>query len=147
MEYNAALLWLLSLLWRFDRENVSTTVESLADSTRPSSAPLCSPLFRPGETSTLRAPAVEICRCYEYQLLYAQRDKTSSLFYLLPLALAGTVLKDEPLYSVWIWDMLKASPVTSGYGVDQSNVYGFRFYITPDPWSSDGEQWKSRGRR
>jgi hypothetical protein len=65
-------------------------------------------------------------------LRHSKTNKDPSLFYLYPLALAGAVLKSDPMFASWIRNMLQASPVTSGYGVDESNVYGFRFYLTEE---------------
>jgi hypothetical protein len=133
MQYNAALLWLLSLLWKLEPLRVEGIVDAAAEYGRRSLfSSSSSLLFRPGETYSLRGPATEICRCYDYQIQHERKSRESSLFYLLPIALAGTVLKDDHQFSEWIHAMLNSSRVTSGYGVDQSNVYGFRFYLTPE---------------
>jgi hypothetical protein len=132
MAYNAALLWLLSLLGKLEPLRVKGIVDAAAAPGRSLFLSSSSLLFRPGETYSLRGPATEICRCYDYQIRYGRQSRESSLFYLFPLALAGTVLKEDPQFSAWIRVMLNSSPTTSGYGVDQSNVYGFRFYLTPE---------------
>ena len=134
MVYNATLLWLLSLVRQFALKHAEEVIKAIATSTRLGPAALANPLFRPGETCTMRGPAIEICRCYEYQVSHSARSREPALFYLFPLALAGTVLDEDPQFSVWIRNMLDLSSVTSGYGVDRSNTYGFRFYLNPEDY-------------
>lgn len=132
MTYNATFLLLLGILRRVDPSSVTPIVEKAAGHDRPKDIAKMSPLYRPAETFTLRGPATEICRCYEYQVEHRGSGPNSSLFYLFPLALAGMVLKEDAMFTVWIRNMLDTSPVTTGYGVDQSNVYGFGHYLTSE---------------
>ena len=131
MLYNTALLLLFGLMWKLQPVTAQRAISTVAKYLAPHELSQ-SPLFRPGETCSLRAPATEITRCFEFQSLHVNSGSNTALFYLFPVALASLVLKEDAMFSVWIRDMLDASPVTKGYGgVDASNVYGFRWYLDP----------------
>ena len=131
--YNAVQMWLVGLLWRLTPAHTPAIISSAAQIAAPPAYMLenttVSPLLLPGVSFSLRDPAIEICRVFEYQCRNVQHSRDSALFYLLPIGLAYSVLEREPLYRDWIRAMLDMSPVTRGYVLGQ-NVMGFGFYLT-----------------
>lgn len=88
------------------------------------------PLLRPGETTTHHEVAVEICRVFEYQITNIKGLKVSSLFFLMPLGLAWSILEQDSLYTGWITEMLASTPITKGYTI-RGNSLGFGLYEIP----------------
>lgn len=116
--YNAVLIILIGILW-------SLKPPSLHQSTSRRSI-----LVMPDEVSSLRVPALEICRTFEFQLAMVKNQQESTLFWLLPLGVASKVLEDDDVIQKWIADMLDSSRVTRGYGTG-ANAYGFGNYQFP----------------
>lgn len=116
--YNAVLICLLGILWSLEPPDAKQT--TLHDS----------PLLLPHEVTSLRDPAIEICRTFEFQLATVKQNQESTLFWLLPLGLASKILEDDIGMSSWIQDMLDSSRVTRGYGTG-ANTYGFGNYNFP----------------
>lgn len=116
--YNAVLICLLGVLWSFKPPAAKQPA-------------FChSILTLPHEVTSLRDPAIEICRTFEFQLAMVKQSHESTLFWLLPLGLASRILEDDIRISSWIKDMLDSSRVTRGYGTGAS-TYGFGNYKFP----------------
>lgn len=210
MLYNAALIWLMALLWKIDPSCAPSIIEDCAkratrshnqhQSSPLSSSSFSSPTFiktSPSSSSeagddvyidvsslssssssrfpyrspnstlsfepleppgvgisplSIRGPAIEICRAYDWQSQHHRESgngnkntASSSLsgedqicLYLFPLGVARGVLDTDSRARDWIRDMLGSSPVTRDYFGAGSNVAGFRAYVTqralyPDP--------------
>ncbi|KAK7988164.1 hypothetical protein PG989_008479 [Apiospora arundinis] len=167
MLYNAALMWLLALLWKLEPLRAATIIERAAKGAAPhpgqathpptgapeytarprqsdaaiSSSSSFEPLRRPGASLSIRDPAVEICRVYEWQSRNHARCAAAEdqlCLYLFPVGMARSVLDAEPESRAWIRAMLDASPVTSGYGREGENIAGFGFYVTKEALDPDG---------
>ncbi|KAK8215910.1 hypothetical protein IWZ01DRAFT_183241 [Phyllosticta capitalensis] len=114
--YNAVLLWLLRFLGDLcpiepipgpdspesDSTYCSTSEEyaELAQKILYDTAP--TPLLLPGQARTLKQPALEICRSFEYLLENFAQTEDTALAWLMPLSLAYYVLKDDKAYVQWI---------------------------------------------
>jgi len=131
--YNAVQMWLVGLLWRLAPSNtpaiISLAARIAATQTSTLEATNVTPLLLPGMSFSLREPAIEICRIFEYQCLNVQHSRDSALFYLLPIGLAYCTLEQESRYRDWMRSMLDLSQVTKGYVLGQ-NVMGFGFYLS-----------------
>ncbi|KAK6843056.1 hypothetical protein PG995_002064 [Apiospora arundinis] len=166
MLYNAALMWLLALLWKLEPLRAASIIERAAKGAAPhlgqathppTGAPEYTarprqsdaaisissfePLRRPGSSLSIRDPAVEICRVYEWQSRNHARCAAAEdqlCLYLFPVGMARSVLDAEPESRAWIRAMLDASPVTSGYGREGENIAGFGFYVTKEALDPDG---------
>jgi hypothetical protein len=138
MLYNATLMWLLALLWKVDPMNsrvsdeirfcahrAMETASNYATMTDPSRAPSppyitrnvsFEPLRRPGQSTDLREPAIEIGRAFEWLSRNHQRPDNTELnpLYLFPVGMAMSVL--DPAGRAWIQRLLNASPFTRTYG-------------------------------
>ncbi len=108
------------------------------------------PLDRPGDTVSIRGPAVEVCRAYDWQRTQHHGRKTPPAsasssssssssssgdqicLYLFPVGMARGALDDDSRAREWIRDMLDSSPVTRDYFWAGNNVAGFRAYVTPE---------------
>ncbi|KAI1781304.1 hypothetical protein F4818DRAFT_34655 [Hypoxylon cercidicola] len=147
MLYNAALMWLMSLLWKLDPFGAASIIEGCAQhatvTSTPSSAPsppvssphdiLFDPLSRPGASFSLRDPAIETCRVFDWQCRHHEQHASSAdqtCLYLFPLGMARAVLDDDPDAQEWIDSMLDTSPITAGYGRYGGSVVGFGSYVT-----------------
>lgn len=115
------------------------------------------PLSRPGDTASIRDPAIEICRVYDWQAQHHHRNPSPSsasssgedqiCLYLFPMGIARGVLEadldpDDRHQDArdWVRDMLGSSPVTRDYFGAGSNVAGFPSYITRRALYPDGEE-------
>ncbi|KAF2472043.1 uncharacterized protein BDR25DRAFT_17757 [Lindgomyces ingoldianus] len=133
--YNAVHMWLLSLLFRLSPHDPTVPTSTIlttaltASTLFPlpaSSSP--SPLQPPAAVLSLRDIAIEICRCFEYQMESPQSHRSSSLFFLFPLGMAWPVLEKEERYRDWIRGMLDSSDVTRGYAIGR-NVWFSNYYL------------------
>ena len=98
------------------------------------------PLRRPGAALSVRDPAVEICRAFEWQCREGRggsgsEEEEPNAFYLFPLGTAMSALDDDAECREWIAWMLASSRHTEGYGVQSgdcrnSNPAGFGYYLT-----------------
>ncbi|KAH9205544.1 hypothetical protein DL95DRAFT_439113 [Leptodontidium sp. 2 PMI_412] len=131
MLYNAVQMWLVGLLWRLAPSNSATIISSAAQITATRTGTLedtnANPLLLPGMSFSVREPAIEICRVFEYQCLNMQHSRGPALFCLLPIGLAYGALERESRYTEWIRSMLDLSPVMKGYVLGQ-DVMGFGCY-------------------
>jgi hypothetical protein len=139
MLYNATLLWILGIVWKVHPQGAQTLIKDSAASARTQVE--CSghhplenaSLLMPGEATTLRSAAVEICKTLEYYIQNIQQNHDSTLFSLLPVGMAWSALKDDPVtdFKSWISNALNSSSVTNGY-VTGDNSCGFgSFYHVP----------------
>ncbi|KAM5385726.1 hypothetical protein ACJZ2D_000925 [Fusarium nematophilum] len=133
MLYNATLMWLLALLWKIDPVSASARIEGRADAVMPDEPAMrylsFEPLRRPGAAVTVRDPAMEICRAFEWVTRHHCRSKEPAFLYLFPVGMAMSVLETEPETKAWAASLLNMSPITANYARGQ-NAAGFGFYIT-----------------
>ncbi|KIL84046.1 transcriptional regulatory protein moc3 [Fusarium avenaceum] len=136
MLYNATLMWLIALCWKIDPVSASTRIEACANAAltdEPDTKYLSfEPLRRPGASVTVRDPAMEVCRVFEWVTRHHSRNKEPAFLYLLPIGVAMSVLESEPETKAWVTSLLNMSPITANYARGQ-NAAGFGFYITPEP--------------
>ena len=145
--YNLVLLWLLNLLWTLAPPSSISSILSTAASSalsllnlsrsfsyQPShpfihtSPPSTFPLRPPGKITHLRIAAIEIARCFEYQIESIKTARVNLLFFMMPLGLARSVLQDEDKYLDWIIDMVASTRFTRAYAQSTStNAFGFKF--------------------
>ncbi|KAI6087395.1 hypothetical protein F4821DRAFT_107466 [Hypoxylon rubiginosum] len=147
MLYNAALMWLMSLLWKLEPSGAASIIEGCAQraavTSTPSSAqspPMLSPhdilfepLRRPGASYSIRDPAIEICRAFDWQCRRHEQHAASAdqtCLYLFPLGMARAALDDDLDAQEWMDSMLDTSPITAGYGKHGGSVVNFGSYIT-----------------
>ncbi|KAI0128768.1 hypothetical protein BJ170DRAFT_564210, partial [Xylariales sp. AK1849] len=137
MLYNSALMWLLALLWKLEPLEAGAIIESCVR--RPTPSPRTNhhasfePLRRPGLSVSIRDPAMEICRVYEWKSRNHNRCAASGdqmCLYLFPVGMGGSVLDREPENKEWIESMLDVNPATSGYAREGQSLAGFGFYVT-----------------
>ncbi|KAI8962827.1 hypothetical protein F5Y11DRAFT_347182 [Daldinia sp. FL1419] len=144
MLYNSALIWQMTLLWKLKPSQARFMIQGCARHAATSAAmsPRSSmashsvsfaPLAQPGAALSIRDPAIEVCRIFDWQCRYREHcgalDDQACL-YLFPLGMARSILGTEPRYQKWIDDMLDSSPVTAGYGRHGGSVVDFGSYIT-----------------
>ncbi|KAH7121625.1 hypothetical protein EDB81DRAFT_230961 [Dactylonectria macrodidyma] len=142
MLYNAALMWLLALLWKTDPLGAGSRIEACADTTMPEGdARFASfePLRRPGASVTVRDPAMEVCRAFEWVSRHHCRSKDPSFLYLFPMGMAMSVLEQESEGKEWAKKLLEKSPLTASYA-QGGNPAGFGFYLTKQALDLDEVQ-------
>lgn len=134
MIYNSVLIWILGLLWKLDPLNVHSAILDAAGNAKDLSSCRYStlgPLHLPGEAFQLREIAVEICMAFDFQIRNIKDNAVSSLFFLMPIGLAWSVLEHEEEWTSVISEGLASSYVTRGYQTGQ-NVFGFGSYAIPN---------------
>ncbi|RSM19447.1 hypothetical protein CDV31_001607 [Fusarium ambrosium] len=133
MLYNATLMWLLALLWKMDPLGASQRIETCATTATPAEASVrylgFEPLRRPGASVSVRDPAMEILRAFEWVTRHHSRSKEPTFLYLFPVGMALSVIEAEPEAKSWAITLLNRSPITANYAQGQ-NPAGFGFYIT-----------------
>lgn len=142
MLYNATLMWLIALLFKIDPMGAAGHITACATSAMPQEADArlqsFLPLRRPGASLSLRDPALEICRAFEWVTRNHDHSRgTPTYLYLFPVGMAMTALQDDPESMVWIKTMLEASPSTANYGLG-ANQTGFGFYLSREALSEPG---------
>jgi hypothetical protein len=137
MLYDAILLWLIGLLWKLNPTTIADIVLSASAKAKSSSEMLCclsvdstGSLLVPGATFHLRETAIEICRCFSFQIDNIKGQYVSSLFFLLPVGIGWSVLERDPEWKVAISEELASSRTTRGYLMGQ-NVFGFGSFAVP----------------
>lgn len=131
MIYNSVLIWILALLWKLDPLHTPAAVSEAASNTQdPWTRHPAGPLHLPGEAAQLRDIAVEICMAFDFQIRNIKDQAVSSLFFLMPIGLAWSVLEREEAWTTVISDGLASSFVTHGYQTGR-NVFGFGSYAVP----------------
>ena len=133
MIYNSVLIWILGLLWKLDPFNIPSAVSEAASHAQDTlSCPyaITSPLHLPGEAIQLHDIAVEICMAFDFQIRNIKDKTISSLFFLMPIGLAWSVLERDEEWRRVIGEGLTSSNVTSGFQTGQ-NVFGFGSYAVP----------------
>lgn len=130
MLYNAVQMWLVGLLRSLMPLNSPSIISTAARIAAIQAGTLgdtnITSLMLPGTSFSLREPAIEICRVFEYQCLNLQHSRGAGLFCLLPIGLAYGALEQESRYKDWIQSMLDLSPIMKGYVLGY-NVIGFGF--------------------
>jgi len=133
MLYNAVLIWVLAILWRIQPVLATSIIQECADfaletvldeqsnrdecDKRISRYMSFEPLRRPGSSLSVRDPAVEICRVYEWQSQHhGESGSEPNLLYMFPLGMAMSVLGADGKSRRWISSLLNADPLTQGYG-------------------------------
>ncbi|RYP64250.1 hypothetical protein DL769_006730 [Monosporascus sp. CRB-8-3] len=146
MLYNAALMWLMALLWKIEPSRAGVVITNCARRATPTPefpAPSSfnSLLERPGTALSIRVPAVEVCRAYDWLSRHhhpCSATEDQICLYLFPLGMARSVLGTDPDGREWIAAMLDLSPVTRGYGAATcSSVAGFAAYIMEEALRPD----------
>ncbi|EKG19731.1 hypothetical protein MPH_02979, partial [Macrophomina phaseolina MS6] len=97
--YNAVLIWLL----HFQGELRPAAFPYLSPSplaSFKSSHP--SPLLLPGQVRSLRQPAMEICRSFQYLIDSFAKSGETPLSWLMPISLAYYILQEDREYVGWI---------------------------------------------
>ena len=147
MLYNATLMWLLALLWKMVPFSAGVRVEACAAAAmspdQESWSASFEPLRRPGAAVTVRDPAMEICRAFEWVSRYHNRSKDPTFLYLFPVGMAMSVLEKEPEEKKWVKALLDKSPVTANYSQGE-NPAGFGFYVTRESLDPDLVQAKEQ---
>ncbi|KAI1410080.1 hypothetical protein F5Y13DRAFT_76739 [Hypoxylon sp. FL1857] len=143
--YNAALMWLMTLIWKLQPFQAASIIRGCArcaasSSTSPCySPPLSShnisfePLSWPGAALSIREPAIEICRIYDWQCRHHEQHGSfgdQTCMYLFPMGMARAVLDPDPDYRKWIDSMLDLNPITAGYGRGGGSIVGFSSFVT-----------------
>ncbi|KAF7555111.1 hypothetical protein G7Z17_g2456 [Cylindrodendrum hubeiense] len=144
MLYNATLMWLLALLWKTDPLGAGIRIEVCATAAMPVDDEArqytsFEPLRRPGASLTVRDPAMEICRAFEWVSRHHSRSKEPSFLYLFPMGMAMSVLAEDPEGKRWAQALLEKSPITANYARGD-NPAGFGFYITQQALDPDEVQ-------
>lgn len=143
MLYNAALMWLLALLWKLDPFGAGPRIESCAVAATPQGSEAWEisfdPLRRPGSSLTVRDPAMEVCRSFEWVSRHHQRSKEPTFLYLFPVGMAMNVLELEPEGKTWVKSLLDKNPITANYAQGE-NPAGFGFYITSQSLNTEKVQ-------
>jgi hypothetical protein len=129
--YNAVHMWLIGLLLRLAPDDTTTILNTATAAAHDANFPTSSfprgCLRLPDDIASLRDPAIEIVRAFEFQMMNPEANRESSLFFLFPLGIAWTVLEQEPEYRRWIRDMLDEREVTKGYAIGRNVWYVLRF--------------------
>ncbi|KAI0882077.1 uncharacterized protein GGS22DRAFT_54296 [Annulohypoxylon maeteangense] len=160
MLYNAALMFLMTLIWRLQPSRAASVMSACAQrasnpsissprSPKSPASPLPSsyfePLIWPGAALSIREPAIEICRVFDWQCRHHEQHaffNDQTCMYLFPIGMARTVLAHDPECRMWIDGMLDFNPMTTGYGRGGGSIVGFSSFITQaaiDPDSYDPE--------
>lgn len=136
--YNATQLFLLGLIERLSpNEGQMTTIpqQTALLAATASNYPIAifssnpdQPLQLPNEITTIRDPAIEIARIFEFQMDVPSRNRESNLFFLFPLGIAWEVMKEEEQYKGWMKEILDKSPITSGYAIGRNRWFG-KYYL------------------
>jgi hypothetical protein len=123
--YNTTLCCILGLLWQFEPPQ---NVPHLNNAYHP--------LLLPGQYSSLKPPAEEICRAFEYQVMNVHSSRESALFWLLPLGVTDKVLKNDPRFDRWVYSMLHASKKNVKHDTQQAQfaLNHFEFLTTSLRW-------------
>jgi len=133
MLYNATLMWLLALLWKMDPLGASQRIETCATTATPAETSVgylgFEPLRRPGASVSVRDPAMEILRPFEWVARHHSRSKEPTFLYLFPVGTALSVVETEPEAKALAITLLNRSPITANYAQGQ-NPAGFGFYVT-----------------
>ncbi|KAI1370693.1 hypothetical protein F4677DRAFT_465005 [Hypoxylon crocopeplum] len=139
MLYNAVLIWLLALMWDLEPLRADTLIEQCANQARESVLSKCAsvpydkfnftdptakltsygsfgPLRRPGAAVSVRDPAIEICRAFEWQSRHHGAGDEANFIYMFPIGMAISVLDADPGGRRRIHSLLEANVLTRGYG-------------------------------
>ncbi|OTA80825.1 hypothetical protein M434DRAFT_37809 [Hypoxylon sp. CO27-5] len=143
--YNAALMWLMTLIWKLQPYQAASIIRgcarcAAASSTSPCNSPTLSsndisfePLSWPGAALSIREPAIEICRIFDWQCRHHEQHGSfgdQTCMYLFPMGMARAVLDSDPDYQRWIDSMLDLNPITTGYGRGGGSIVGFSSFVT-----------------
>jgi hypothetical protein len=99
--YNAVYIWLVGLLWRLTPQSAPTRIKEAGRITRSiegihdNLGSIC--LLLTGCSTSLREPAIEIYRAFEFQCVCAHQNRDAALWYLFPVGLAYSILKAKRL--------------------------------------------------
>ncbi|KAI2465540.1 hypothetical protein F4781DRAFT_21297 [Annulohypoxylon bovei var. microspora] len=146
MLYNAALMFLMTLIWKLQPSQGASIINacarraSISSTSSPKSptSPLLptayfEPLSWPGAALSIRDPAVEICRVFDWQCQHHEQHAffgNQTCMYLFPMGMARTVLNTDPECRQWMDGMLDMNPMTAGYGRGGGSIVGFSSFIT-----------------
>ena len=120
--YNAIQMYLLGIVWDLAPTSGPSIIQACAALARNSvgegarRAANFEPLRRPGAALSVRDPAVEIARCFEWQSGHHGAGDDPNFLYMFPVGLAMSVLDGERRMRRWLRGLLDGHPVTRGYG-------------------------------
>jgi hypothetical protein len=141
MLYNATLMWLIALLFKLNPMSAVNAIQACATTAMPPPDTVAStsfyPLWPPGGTCSLREPALEICRTFEWVARHHNNSREPTYLYLFPIGMAMTALQDDAEAMVWIKSLLQASPATASYA-SGANQAGFGFYLSREAFAQPG---------
>lgn len=141
MLYNAALMWLMALMFKINPNGGSHAIQACATTAMPPPDIVAStsfyPLWLPGGTASLREPALETCRIFEWVARHHDSSREPTYLYLFPIGMAMTALQDDPEAMTWIKALLNASPATASYALG-ANQAGFGFYLSREAFAEPG---------
>ncbi|KAH7052399.1 hypothetical protein B0J12DRAFT_72335 [Macrophomina phaseolina] len=84
------------------------------------------PLLLPGQARSLRQPAMEICRSFEFVLETFTKTDDTALSWLMPISLAYYVVQDDEEYARWIRKKLDGFEVKADFmDYIKQRVFGF----------------------
>ncbi|KAI1098265.1 hypothetical protein F4804DRAFT_132420 [Jackrogersella minutella] len=157
MLYNATLMFLMALIWKLQPLQAESIMRACArHASTPQASPPKSPtsalpnvyfepLAWPGTSLSIRDPAMEICRVFDWQCRHHDQHacyNDQTCMYLFPMGMARTVLNSDPEYNKWIDSMLDSNPMTVGYGRGGGSVVGFSSFITKSALYPDSQDLK-----
>ncbi|RFU27315.1 hypothetical protein B7463_g9035, partial [Scytalidium lignicola] len=141
MLYNSVLMWLLALVWELDPLRAGDLIEQCASNAMEhvmwnrnedtvldmefkfgeSSVSISrytsfEPLRCPGALVSVRDPAMEICRVFEWQSRNHGASREANFMYMFPICMAMSVLDTDVEGQSWIQALLDANPLTKGFG-------------------------------
>ncbi|KAH7386901.1 hypothetical protein DE146DRAFT_186573 [Phaeosphaeria sp. MPI-PUGE-AT-0046c] len=141
MLYNATLMWLTALLFKINPNSGSNAIQTCATTAMPAPELVAStsfyPLWLPGGTFSLREPALEICRTFEWVARHHNSSREPTYLYLFPVGMAMTALQDDAEALAWIKALLHTSPATASYALG-ANQAGFGFYLSREAFATPG---------
>jgi hypothetical protein len=142
MLYNTTLIWLLVLLFKLDYSDATGNIEECAIAATPEDESLAKPtsfypLRRPGSVATLRDPAFEICRSFEWVSKHYSHNKEPTYLYLFPVGMAMAVLEKDHEGMALAKSLLHESTNTANY-VSGASQAGFGFYLSQEASAKPG---------
>lgn len=141
MLYNATLMWLMALLYKVNPLGGTNAIQGCAAIATPLPETVAArsfyPLWPPGGTFSLREPALEICRAFEWVARHHTSSREPTYLYLFPVGMAMTALQDDTEAMAWIKALLHASPATASYALG-GNQAGFGFYLSREAFAEPG---------
>jgi hypothetical protein len=133
MIYNATLTWLLALLFKLEPLGATKEIMACAAAARPKDEELSriksfQSLQRPGEAITLRGPALEICRAFDWVTRNHNDGTEQTHMYLFPVGTAMTALQGDHeslVFVRWLYALNESAGTASHAEGAHQAVFGF----------------------